>query len=113
MGIEVVDTNVWVNIGKIPPASEAEHQCVLACVAWGANFNRGTDDYKIAVDMTHKILNEYFINIKQGGLAEQYLRTLLTKPIIRIEFVEIPFEPLVCTRIDDVGLFRFGRDPNR
>src|SRR5262249_34187798 len=40
----------------------------------------------------YNILKEYFGNIKKGGLAEQYLRTLLTQPITRIELVEISFD---------------------
>jgi predicted nucleic acid-binding protein len=92
MVIEVVDTNVWVMIDKIPPASEAERQCVLACVKWGKAFNEGTDDHKIAVDMAHKILNEYRANIKKGGLAEQYLNKVLSQPITRLAFVEIVFD---------------------
>jgi hypothetical protein len=92
MVIEVVDTNVWVNIDKIPPASEAEHQCVLACAKWGKSFNTSSDDHKIAVDITWKILTEYRANIKKGGLAEQYLNKVLSQPITRIQFVEVPFD---------------------
>jgi hypothetical protein len=92
MVIEVVDTNVWVTIDKLPPHSEAEWQCVLACFEWGKAFNDAGDTHKIAADISYKILREYFANIKKGGLAEQYLRTLLTQPITRIEFVEIPFD---------------------
>src|SRR5690349_636044 len=92
MVIEVVDTNVWVNIDKLPPESEAERQCILACFEWGKAFNNNGDHHKIAADLSYKILREYFANIKKGGLAEQYLRTLLTQPVTRIELVEIPFD---------------------
>ena len=92
MVIEVVDTNVWVNIDKLPPQSEAERQCILACFEWGRSFNNAGGDHKIAADISYKILKEYFANIKKGGLAEQYLRTLLTQPITRIELVEIQFD---------------------
>ncbi len=92
MAVEVVDTNVWVNMDKIPPDSEAERQCILACIEWGAAFNRGTDEDQIAVDITWKILNEYRRNIKRGGLAERYLNTLLSQPMSRLKWAEIEFD---------------------
>lgn len=92
MVIEVVDTNVWVMMDKLPPHSEAELNCILACVEWGKAFNNAGDAHKIAADMGYKILKEYFANVKKGGLAEQYLRTLLTQPVTRIELVEILFD---------------------
>lgn len=92
MGVEVVDTNVWVNMDKLPPESESERQCILACIEWGAAFNRGTDDDQIAVDNEWKILTEYRRNIKPGGLAERYLNTILSKPITRLKLIEIEFD---------------------
>ena len=92
MGIEVVDTNVWVNIDKLPPESEAERTCILACILWGSAFSSETDDDKIAVDDAWAILKEYRRNIKPGGLAERYLNDVLSQPITRLELVHIEFD---------------------
>jgi hypothetical protein len=92
MGIEVVDTNVWVNMDKIPPESEAERECILACIQWGSAFSRGSDDDKIAVDDAWAILKEYRRNIKPGGLAERYLNDVFSQPITRLELVHIEFD---------------------
>ncbi len=92
MAVEVVDTNVWVNMDKIPPDSESERQCVLACIQWGADFNRGTADDQIAVDSAWKILTEYRRNIKRGGLAERYLNAILSQPITCLKLVKIEFD---------------------
>lgn len=92
MVIEVVDTNVWVNIDKIPPDSETERECILACLQWGSTFRQSDEDYKLAVDDAWKILSEYRRNIKSGGLAERYLNDLLSQPITRLTFVTIQFD---------------------
>lgn len=92
MAIEVIDTNIWANMDKIPPKSEAERQCILACIEWGKAFNEGTDDDQIAVDLAWKILTEYRKNVKPGGLAERYLNTLLSQPITRLKLVKIDFD---------------------
>jgi hypothetical protein len=92
MGIEVVDTNVWANMDKIPPQDETECTCILACIQWGAAFSRCGDNDKLAVDTAWKILSEYRRNIQPGGLAEQYLNRLLSQPMARLEFVQITFD---------------------
>jgi hypothetical protein len=90
--IEVVDTNVWASIDKIPPANATEAACVKACFEWGKQFSEAGEDYKIAVDMAWKILTEYRGQIKKGGLAEQYLNRILSQPVTRIEFAQIEFD---------------------
>lgn len=90
--IEVVDTNVWAAIDKIPPKDKIEANCIKACVEWAQAFIAGGESRRIAVDMTFKILTEYRGQIKKGGLAEQYLNQLQSQPMARIEFVEIEFD---------------------
>src|SRR5688572_2975390 len=90
--IEVVDTNVWASIDKIPPENAIEAACIKACLEWGKKFSEAGEDYKIAVDISWKILTEYRGQIRKGGLAEQYLNKILSQPITRIEFVEIEFD---------------------
>lgn len=92
MAVEVVDTNVWVNIDKLPPDSEAERKCVLACIQWGKAFNHGTNDDQLAVDITWEIMKEYRRNIKPGRLAERYLNTILSQATTRLKLVEIRFD---------------------
>lgn len=92
MVVEVVDTNVWVNMDRLSVETDAERARVQACQEWGAAFSLGTDAYKLAVDYSWKILKEYRNNIKQGGLAERYLNRLLSRPITRLELVEIRFD---------------------
>lgn len=90
--IEIVDTNVWVMLGNIPPDNEIERECVLACIQWGKRFNESGEEYKIAVDMKWKILTEYRNNIREGSLAQQYLNTLLSQPIMRLVFKPIQYD---------------------
>ena len=90
--IEVVDTNVWASVDKIPPKDKTEAECIKACIEWFQEFRQGDTEYKIAVDMAFKILTEYRGQIKKGGLAEQYLNDLLAQPIDRIEFVEVEYD---------------------
>jgi hypothetical protein len=92
MAVEVVDTNVWVNMDKLSVETDAERACVQACQEWGAAFSQGTDNHRLAADYTWAIFNEYRRNIKPGGLAEQYLNRLLSQPITRLELVEIRFD---------------------
>jgi hypothetical protein len=44
------------------------------------------------VDFSWKILTEYRKNIREGGLAQQYLNQLLTQPINRLIFVKLDFD---------------------
>lgn len=90
--VEVVDTNVWANIDKLPPENAIEANCILACLKWSKAFVSGGDDYQLAVDMGWKILNEYRGQIKRGGLAERYLNELLSQPITRLRFVSIEYD---------------------
>jgi hypothetical protein len=32
--IEVVDTNMWANVDKIPPKDKIEAECIKACIQW-------------------------------------------------------------------------------
>lgn len=90
--IEVFDTNVWALIDKIPPETGAERLCILACIEWMRAFLEAEDDYQLAVDMQWKILIEYRNQIRQGGLAEQYLNSLMSQPIKRLKFVSIEYD---------------------
>ncbi len=98
--VEVVDTNVWANIDKLPPENAIEANCILACLKWSKAFINGGDDYQLAVDMRFKILNEYRGQIKQGGLAERYLNELLSQPITRLRFVSIEYDEDGIAKLD-------------
>ncbi|MDQ7026927.1 MAG: hypothetical protein Q9P01_00950 [Anaerolineae bacterium] len=90
--IEVVDTNVWASVDKIPPKDQIEADCIKACIEWFQAFRQGEDEYKIAVDMAFKILTEYHGQIKKGGLAERYLNDILSQPMTRIVFTEVEYD---------------------
>lgn len=90
--IEVMDTNVLASVGKLPPDDEIEANCIIACIEWFKVFREGDENYKLAVDIGWKILNEYRGQVKQGSLAERYLNELLSQPITRLEFVKIEYD---------------------
>lgn len=76
----VVDTNMWLMMDRdiASLTSKEEIKCVQACIAWFKVFL--DSDSRLVVDDSYKILGEYRNKLKKGGLAEQRLNQLETKP---------------------------------
>jgi hypothetical protein len=76
----VIDTNVWAMIDR--PIADVETAAELACIEqcrqWLRNFINSED--RLVVDLAFKILTEYRGQIAPGGLPNQWLNQLETKP---------------------------------
>jgi hypothetical protein len=88
----VIDTNVWVFVDKdISEVDTVEElNCIDACKKWLNTFSQSED--VLAIDNQFQILREYRNNIKTGGLAQQLLNKLETKPRDRILGCEVTFD---------------------
>jgi len=102
MAIWVIDTNVWVMLDAVTRIDQLDRDCAVNCVYWMKSIMESDD--QIAVDVMMKILTKYRANIKNGGLAQQYLNQLLTQPITRLKFREIKYDSDGYAIIPD-GLF--------
>jgi hypothetical protein len=85
----VVDTNVWVKAEEIEHAQASDEQCATQCLEWLRDFVTGQN--RLVLDDRYMILGEYRKNIMRGGLAEQWLNQLETKPR-DVRLVELPIK---------------------
>ena len=90
----VIDTNVWVMANRITSLNDAtssgEADCIESAYTWLRSFINSDD--RLAVDLSYQIMKEYRDNLPAGGLAEQELNQLESKPIERLVFMQIKFD---------------------
>ncbi len=88
----VVDTNVWVNAGKLATDVETveEADCIEACIDWTQDFLEG--DLRLLVDTDSKVFDEYMTHISKGRFPGSNLYELYTHIWERFEAVEIQFD---------------------
>lgn len=106
----VVDTNVWAMVDKTIADVDSieELDCIEACQEWLKFFT--TSDDRLIIDWMYKILSEYRQQIKQGGLAEQLLNQLESKPRDRLVESEIEFDEHGYAVLPDDITFEDGND---
>lgn len=88
----VVDTNVWVNAGKLASEVETieEANCIEACIDWTKDFLSGNS--RLLVDTESKVFDEYMTHISKGRFPGSGLYELYTHIWERFEPVEIQFD---------------------
>lgn len=88
----VVDSNVWVNAGKLASEVETieEIDCIEACIDWTNAFLSG--DARILVDTEGKVFDEYWTYVSTGRFPGSSLFELYNNLWERFEPREIRFD---------------------